>query len=51
MSRLEDILMLAEKFGKRNQVIDTARKLKSYSPGMTNEELYEMAWEHIKKER
>ena len=51
MSRLEDILMLAEKFGKRNQVIDTARQLKSYSPSMTREESYEMAWEHIKKDR
>tara|TARA_X000001382_G_scaffold24065_1_gene14954 strand:+ start:1582 stop:1737 length:156 start_codon:yes stop_codon:yes gene_type:complete len=51
MSRLEDILMLAEKFGKRSQVIDTARELRSYSPGMGTEESYEMAWEHIKKDR
>ena len=43
--------MLAEKYGKRNQVIDTAKELKAYSPSMTREESYEMAWEHIKKDR
>jgi hypothetical protein len=48
MNRLEDILMLAEKVGKRVQVIDTAKKLRSISPSMQLEDAYEQAWDHIK---
>ena len=48
MNRLEDILMLAEKSGNRDKVIETAKKLREYSPSMKMEDAYEQAWDHIK---
>jgi len=48
MNKIEDILMLAEKVGKRSKVLETARKLKEYSPSITQYEAYEQAWDHVK---
>lgn len=51
MDKIEDILMLAEKCGKRVEVIDAARKLRKYSPTMSIYEAYEQGWDHIKNEK
>jgi|13_taG_2_1085334.scaffolds.fasta_scaffold98562_2 hypothetical protein len=48
MNKIEDILMLAEKVGKRAIVLDTARKLREFSPSITLYEAYEQAWDHVK---
>ena len=39
MNKIEDILMLAEKCGKRSQV---------YSPSMSLYDSYEQGWDHVK---
>lgn len=48
MNRIEDILMLAEKVGKRSIVLETARKLREYSPSLSQYDAYEQAWDHVK---
>ena len=51
MNKIEDILMLAEKCGKRSQVIETAKKLREYSPSMSLYDSYEQGWDHVKSKQ
>ena len=47
MNKIEDIVMLAEKCGKRSEVIETAKKLREYSPSMSLYDSYEQGWDHV----
>ena len=49
MSRLEELLYSAEEHGKRQQMFNEIKKLKTENPKLTLEQQYEQAYQNVMK--
>jgi len=49
MSKLEDLLWSAEEHGKRQQMFNEIKKLKTENPKLTLEQQYEQAYQNVMK--
>ena len=49
MSRLEELLYSAEEHGKRQQMFEEIKKVKTEDPKLTLEQQYEQAYQNIMK--
>lgn len=50
MSRPEEFLFEAEKYGKRDKLLFKVSELRQKSPYIKLEDAYELCWEEIKQE-
>jgi len=49
VSKLEDLLWSAEEHGKRQQMFNEIKKLKTENPKLTLEQQYEQAYQNVMK--
>jgi hypothetical protein len=49
MSKLEELLWSAEEHGKRQQMFNEIKKIKTENPKLTLEQQYEQAYQNIMK--
>jgi hypothetical protein len=49
MSKLEELLWSAEEHGKRKQMFEELKKIKTENPKLTLEQQYEQAYQNVMK--